>query len=116
MTLEVIEDAIDTLFGHEDGRAVFPRVPRGDGAAELGVQQLHAIADTEHGNAHVDEVIEVDIGSILLERGSRSPGKNHGRRLPGVTKLARLVEARKVAQLPDSTDDELSVLRAEIDD
>ena len=104
------------VFRQKRRRAVFPRRPRPDGAAEFEVEQLHAVANAQNRHVEALEVFKIDVRRVFFARAAWPAGQNHGGGFAGFTKLAGLVKPRKIAQFPDPADDELGVLRAEIDD
>jgi len=116
MAFQTIENAVDPGFDHQGGGTVFARVPGGDFATELAVEQLHPVTDSENGDAQGDEVIEIDVRRTGFAGGARAARKDHGRGRSGLAQFLRLIKFGEITELTDPAHDELGVLRAEIDD
>ncbi len=103
------------VFRQKRRRAVFPRRSWPDGAAEFEVEQLHAVANAQNRHVEALKVVKIDVRGVFLAGAARSAGQDHGGGFAGFVELLRLVKPRKIAQLANPADDELGVLRAEID-
>jgi hypothetical protein len=81
----------------------------------LDVEELHAVAHAEHGDAEGHEFIVIDIGCVFLRSAARAAGKDDGTRVRELSQLRRRIQVRDEAQLADAADDELGILGAVIE-
>ena len=116
---EASEQAIGAVFDDVDVRAAELALGRGfDGAAELGGQRVHAIADAEHGDPGVEHLVG-NAGRRDFGHGFRAAGENHSPRRECVDEFGGQVERVYLAIHPGlahAAGDELRVLRSEVDD
>src|SRR5690606_3057429 len=115
--LERREEALAAL--DRDGRGAVLALARGlDLAAEEVTDELHAVADPEHGDAEREDA-GVDVGRPVFEDARGPAGEHDGVRLERADAVeadrARLDLAVDVL-LADAPRDELRVLRAEVED
>jgi len=116
VTLEAVENALDARLDHQGRRAILAGVTRGHFATKLAVEQLHPVTDTEDGDAHLHEVIEVNVGRTGFQGRAGSTREDDSGRLAGLVQFRRLVEAGKITKLSDPANDQLRVLGSEVND
>ena len=93
-------------------------MPGLDLAAELLREQLLAVADGQHGNARVEDVLRRARRPLVRDR-ARAAGKDHRLRRNLRKGLLRALKRRDLAidaRLAHAPRDELRDLRAEVDD
>lgn len=91
-------------------------VARLDGAAELEIEKLHAVTDPEHRHVERTQRFEIEIRGIWLGRALGAARKNDRSGFANVRKILDGIKAREKPKLAGAADDELCVLRAEIND
>ena len=100
------------------GAAEFARMSALDGAAKRGDHRLLAVANAEHGDAGVDQRRRELRGAGLMH-GGWAAGEDDGLGQDRRERRFRLIEGHDLgidAGLAHAAGNELSVLRAEIDD
>ena len=114
---EIIEEPGPLLDPHT-GRSVFAFTGRGDLAAELVGEQLHAIADAQHRDAGIERRRVAAWGGLLVDAG-RSSREDERLRRPVADRLPRRGPRDQFAVdagLANPACDQLAVLRSEIED
>jgi hypothetical protein len=107
---------VSSVFDIEDGAAIFTAFGRFDFSAEMVGEPLHAVADSEDGDAE-REYVDVTFGSLGIVDGAGAAGKHDAGRF----ELADFVERGGTWEnggedllFANPASDELSVLAAEV--
>ena len=102
------------LGGKKIGRTILATVAGLDGSAELDVEQLHAVANTEHRHPKGLECFKIQIRRVDLAGALRPARKNDRSRLSDLGKILNRVKFCEKTQLPHPPHNELRVLRTKI--
>ena len=97
-------------------RTVFAIAAVGDGSAELAVEELHAVADTEHRATECEQTFEVDVGRAFFVDARRAARKNDGRGAADFVPVSGQIKFAEIAERAQTAHDQLGILRAVIDD
>ena len=98
------------LLRHQSGGAVFALVAGAHCAARLDVQQLHAIAYTQHRHAERGKPFKINIRGIRFRCAARTAGKNNGARFADFMQILQRIKLGEEAQLTHAAHNQLRVL------
>ena len=102
------------LGGKKIGRTILATIARLDGSTELDVEQLHAVANTEHRHTEGLECFKIQIRRIGLAGAFRPARKNDRPWFSDLGKILDRIKFREKTQLPHPPHNELRVLGTKI--
>ena len=112
---KVFQEVVGVSHLHGD-RAVFAVAAVGHISTEFAVEQLHAVADTEHRATERLQVLEVDVGRTRFVDPGRTAGKDNGGRAADFVPVTGQIKFAEIAERAQTAHDQLGILRAVIDD